>query len=286
MSALSTLRIWKLMRLEFLLHRKFYSMLMIGAFLLTLISMLLIWYQYFDNSRVVNSHLEAAGSSVWIWENGAYQGVFLTFKVLILFLVIAQSFKGLRTRSSAEFFLLLPATVLEKLIAQIILLVGLAELLLPFLFWLAIRLAKLIWIGVIEKVKGFEANIDISVFELTFFLPNIQDQHWSISLFLYGITLLVTSWFFLGSLYFGKWNVVFSPLTMFLTYLILAGSSIGLSKVLIKNEANSLSFDISLNEPEIFPDVPLIMLVLILLLYSGSFLSYVIAYFKLKEREV
>lgn len=286
MSQFSISRIGKLMQMEFLLYRKFYSILAIGTFLFTLVGMLVIWHQYFEGIQDVSSHLDGTAPTQWVWEKGAYYGVFLTFKLLIWFLVIAQSFKALRRRSSAELFLLLPASVLEKLVAQVVFLIGLAELILPFLFWLAVRAAHWIWVGMIAKIKGIEGSIDVSIFDLTFFLPNIGDQNWGVFLLIYGLGLILTSWFFLGSLYFGKWNVVLSPLTMFLTYAVLAGSSIALSRVLFFREEEAWRFQINVNQPEIFPDVPLIMLVLIFLLYAGSLLSYVIAYFKLKEREV
>ena len=84
MNDFSFVRIGKLMRLQFLLHRKYYWMLILGGFLLVVFLMLFVWYQ---NSSDLDE---------WIWERGAYVGIFIGFKILILFLVVAQSFLDLR----------------------------------------------------------------------------------------------------------------------------------------------------------------------------------------------
>jgi hypothetical protein len=125
---------------------------------------------------------------------------------------------------------------------------------------------------------------EISFFELTLFMSS-PDNSLVVQLLILGISLLLFSLLFAGSLYFGKWNVVLTPLSTFVFYLILAGSSIGLSHMLL-SKTSMFSFDISLDQPEIFTDVPLIILICIFLLYTASALSYVVAYFKLKEREV
>ncbi len=286
MKEFSIHRIAKLMRLEFLLHRKYYSMLAIGTFLFTMVFMLFLWYQNHKNAMVFDSNLEGTGAKEWIWEKGAYFGILLGFKFLVLFLVIAQSFKELRSRAAAEFYLLLPSTHLEKLISQFIFLIVLAEVVLPFVFWSAIQTAKLIWAGFVRGIDGFTGVADISFFELILFLPGIKDQNWGVIVLTYGIILFVISLLFSGSLFFGKWNVVLTPLSTIVFYLILAGSSIGLSQILFSKQESVWSFNISIDQPEIFNDVPLMIVVIIFLLYAASALSYVVAYFKLKEREV
>ena len=286
MNEFSIHRIAKLMGLEFVLHKKYYAMLAIGTFLFTLVFMLFVWYQNHRSATVFESHLEGSGSEQWVWEKGAYVGIFLGFKLLVLFLVIAQSFKELRSRSAAEFYLLVPASVFEKLISQFVFLIGLAEVVLPFIFWSAIQVARLIWTGFAGEMEGMIGVSNISLFELTLLLPEIKDQNWAVILLIYGFTILTISLLFAGSLYFGKWNVVLTPLSTFIFNLILAGSSIGLSQMLFEKEESIWSFNISIEQPEIFTDVPLMILLIIFLLYSASALSYVVTYFKLKEREV
>ena len=220
MKKFSIHRIGKLMHLEFLLHRKYYLMLTLGAFFFTLVFMLFVWYKNAENG------------SQWVWEKAAYYGVFIGFKIIVLFLVVAQSFKELRSSSASSFYLLLPASILEKLASQFIFLIVLAEVVLPFVFWSAIQTAQLMWAGFLRGIDGFTGVADISFFELILFLPGIRDQNWGVIVLTYGIILFVISLLFSGSLFFGKWNVVLTPLSTIVFYLILAGSSIGLSQIL------------------------------------------------------
>ncbi|MFL0683625.1 MAG: hypothetical protein ACJLTB_10450 [Algoriphagus aquaeductus] len=285
MSNLSFGRIGKLMRLELLLHRRYYAMLVLGTFLFTFLFLLFVWYK---NSEVANDFdvsIEGVSFPESTWEKSSYLGIFIGFKLLVFIVVIAQSFKELRSRSSAEFYLLLPSSVLEKVGAQFVFLITLAELILPFVFWLAIQSAYWFWTGMINGGGILSEVSKISFFELTLFFSS-SGHTWAIQLLVVGISLLLFSLFFAGSLFFGKWNVILTPLSVFIYFLILAGSSIGLSQMLFSKEESVWSFQISIDQPEIFDGVPLMILASIFLLYAASALSYVVAYFKLKEREV
>lgn len=284
MRELSIGRIGKLMRLELVLHRRYYAMLVIGTFLFTFLFLLFVWYKNSEAANDFDSPIEGVSFPGSIWEKSSYLGIFIGFKLLVFFVVIAQSFKELRNRSSAEFYLLLPSSVLEKLTAQFVFLITLAELILPFVFWLAIQTAYWIWTGLIAGGSVLIEVSEISFFELTLFMSS-PDNSLVVQLLILGISLLLFSLLFAGSLFFGNWNVVLTPLSVFVYYLILAGSSIGLSQMLL-SKTSMFSFDISLDQPEIFTDVPLIILICIFLLYTASALSYVVAYFKLKERDV
>lgn len=284
MSNLSFGRIGKLMRLELVLHRRYYAMLVFGTFLFTFLFLLFVWYKNSEAANDFDVTIEGVSFPGSIWEKSSYLGIFIGFKLLVFFVVIAQSFKELRSKSSAEFYLLLPSSILEKVIAQFVFLITLAELILPFVFWLAIQLAYWFWTGLIAGGSVLIEISEISFFELTLFMSS-PDNSLVVQLLIVGISLLLFSLLFAGSLFFGKWNVVLTPLSVFVYYLILAGSSIGLSHMLLR-KTSMFSFDISLVQPEFFDGVPLIMLMILVLLYSASALSYVVAYFKLKEREV
>lgn len=284
MNDFSFARIGKLIRLEFLLHRRYYAMLVLGAFLSTFLFLLFVWYKNSEAANDSDLPIEGVNFSRSTWEKSSYLGIFIGFKLLVFFVVIAQSFKELRSRSSAEFYLLLPSTVLEKVSAQFVFLITLAELILPFVFWLAIQTVYWFWTGMIEGGNVLMEVSEISFFELTLFMSS-PDNSWAVQLLIIGISLFLFSLLFAGSLYFGKWNVVLAPLSVFVYYLILAGSSIGLSQILFSDQS-MFSFNISIDQPEIFDGVPLIMLLILVLLYSATALSYVVAYFKLKEREV
>lgn len=285
MRELSFGRIGKLMRLELALHRRYYAMLVLGTFLFTFLFLLFVWYKNSEAANNFDLPIEGVSFPRSTWEKSSYLGIFIGFKLLVFFVVIAQSFKELRSRSSAEFYLLLPSSVLEKLTAQFVFLITLAELILPFVFWLAIQSAYWFWTGLIAGGSVLIEVSEISFFELTMFFSS-SGNNWAIQLLIVGISLLLFSLLFAGSLYFGKWNVVLTPLSLVVYLLILMGSSTALSQVLITKEGSVWSFNISIEQPEIFTDVPLMILLIIFLLYSASALSYVVAYFKLKEREV
>jgi hypothetical protein len=273
------------MRLELVLHRRYYAMLVLGTFLFTFLFLLFVWYKNSEEANDFEVTIEGVSFPGSIWEKSSFLGIFIGFKLLVFFVVIAQSFKELRSRSSAEFYLLLPSSVLEKVSAQFVFLITLAELILPLVFWLAIQTAYWFWTGLIAGGSVLIEVSEISFFELTMFMSS-PDNSWVVQLLIVGISLLLFSLLFAGSLYFGKWNVVLTPLSVFVYYLILAGSSIVLSQILFSKEESIWSFNISIDQPEIFTDVPLMILLIIFLLYSASTLSYVVAYFKLKEREV
>jgi hypothetical protein len=284
MNDFSFARIGKLIRLEFLLHRRYYAVLVLGTFLFTFLYLLFVWYKNSEAANDSDLPIEGVNFSRSTWEKSSYLGIFIGFKLLVFFVVIAQSFKELRSRSSAEFYLLLPSTVLEKVSAQFVFLITLAELILPFVFWLAIQTAYWFWTGMIEGGNVLMGVSEISFFELTLFMSS-PGNSWVVQSLIIGISLFLFSLLFAGSLYFGKWNVVLAPLSVFVYYLILAGSSIGLSQILFSDQS-MFSFNISIDLPEIFDGVPLIMLLILVLLYSATALSYVVVYFRLKEREV
>lgn len=284
MNDFSFARIGKLIRLEFLLHRRYYAVLVLGTFLFTFLFLLFVWYKNSEAANDSDLPIEGVNFSRSTWEKSSYLGIFIGFKLLVFFVVIAQSFKELRSRSSAEFYLLLPSTVLEKVSAQFVFLITLAELILPFVFWLAIQTAYWFWTGMIEGGNVLMGVSEISFFELTLFMSS-PGNSWVVQSLIIGISLFLFSLLFAGSLYFGKWNVVLAPLSVFVYYLILAGSSIGLSQILFSDQS-MFSFNISIDLPEIFDGVPLIMLLILVLLYSATALSYVVVYFRLKEREV
>ncbi len=285
MNEFSFARIGKLMRLEFLLHRKYYWMLILGGFLLVVLLLLFIWYQNSESIRQFDQYVKGS-SNQWIWQAGAYVGIYIGFKILIIFLVVAQSFLDLRSQSSAERYLLLPASTLEKLISQVVFKFGLAELVLPIVFWLGAKAALALWLGSIQQLFDLPMAAELVSFDFDMLWSFPGNQNWAVYLLMWGMILITPSIFFTGSLFFGKWNIVLTPLSIIVFYLILAGSSLALSQALFSKEESVWSFNISIDQPEIFTDVPLMILLLIFLLFLGTVLSFVTAYYKLKEREV
>lgn len=249
-------------------------MLMIGVFLLVTFALFYVWNSFSGYWKR------------WGWGPDVFFGYLITFKIIVTFLVYGNSFLDLRAKSGAERYLLIPATKTEKIIAQIFLKVGIAEIILPLVFWLSANFAGMLWTGFLQDIIEVEEKAQFTTFGLGIIWPFPPEQNWAVYALTIGFYLFFPSILFAGNLFFGKWNVVLTPLSTFIFYLILAASSIGLSQMLFEKEESIWSFNISIDQPEIFTDVPLMILLIIFLLYAASALSSVVAYFKLKEREV
>ncbi|TFV94278.1 hypothetical protein E4S40_09590 [Algoriphagus kandeliae] len=274
MNGISVNRIWKLMRLELLFHWKYYVMLTIGSFFLLATFFFYVWNKF------------SAYWDLWDWRDQTFLGYLMAYKILLVFLVYGNAFFDLRSKANSERYLLIPASNWEKLLSQLFIKIGLAEIILPLVFWLSANFASLIWVNFLQEIFHPENLAEFQLIGIGIIWPFPPDQNWAIYLLMLGIYLVLISIFFAGNLYFGKWNLVLTPVSLFIFYLIITSSSVGLSQLLFTKDESILSFNISINEPEIFTDVPLMVLVIIFLLFLGSALSYLVAYYRLKEREV
>ncbi|MCH7399663.1 hypothetical protein MM236_16820 [Belliella sp. DSM 107340] len=265
MNNISISRILKLIKFEFLMHRKYYLTILIGALVLVSVVILIAWMQ--------TRHLLTG------WQQKHYQVVYFVYFLAVIIFIVGQGFKDLVTKASSERYLLLPASHIEKLIAQILTKFSVALIAMPFVFWFGVLLARLIGFSLMNNIlstKNFE-KIEYLRFESLWILT--EGEHWSFNAFFIGSVFFLFSFMILGSQYFGKWNFVYTPLIKILFVLITVLSCRALLSFYTKNNTN-------INELEVFDGVPLFVFVLIILLFLGSFLSYFISYHKLKEREV
>lgn len=265
MNNLSLSRILKLIKFEFLLHRKYYLTILIGALMLITLVFLIVW----DQTRGFSTG----------WQQKHYQYIYIWYQLAVAIFIVGQSFKDLRTKASSERYLLLPASHMEKLLAQVFTKVSLTVIVMPIVFWLGSLLARGIGLSLMRRLLkiNFSEKIEFLSFESLWMLP--EGQLWSAYALFIGIIFIVFSSMFMGGVYFGKLSVVFTPLAKVLFVLITLLSSMALFSWHRNNNIN-------VDDLEVFDGVPLFVFVLILLLFSGSFLSYVISYYKLKEREV
>jgi hypothetical protein len=94
---------------------------------------------------------------------------------------------------------------------------------------------------------------------------------------------------FLGGIIFGKLNFVLMPLSVLLFSGLMALSFLGLSWILQLDSINlgeQMKFEVlNFDKPEIFPGIPLLLLVIIALFWIAIFLSYVVSYYRLTEKE-
>ncbi len=265
MNNLSLNRILKLIKFEFLLHKKFYLTMLIGALMLITLVFLIAW----DQTRGFSTG----------WQQKHYQFMYMWYLLAVAIFIVGQSFKDLRTKASSERYLLLPASHMEKLLAQVFIKVSLAVIVMPIVFWLGSFLARVIGLSFMQRLLkiNFSEKIEFLSFESLWMLP--EGQSWAAYALFIGIIFIVFSSMFMGGVYFGKLSVVFTPLAnvLFILFVIFSWMTF------FNRRSNTNS---NIDDLEVFDGVPLFVFVLMLLLFLGSLLSYVISYYKLKEREV
>ena len=273
MNNLSLSRILKLIKFEFLLHKKYYLLLIFGAFLLVTLYLT----QYLSYQRI---DMTQYGE-----KNNFYNGAYFFYVIAILLFVVGQSFMDLRSKVSAERYLLLPALPLEKLFSQFIVKFTLAFLVMPTIFALSAILARWIALEFLIQWTGGITNIDIIDFDVL--IPIKQSADWLYYIFILSLILFIPSAIFTGSQYFGKWNIVMVPL-----FIIVFSVATALSPFIMSNLFNdgnkTLGYflDSRWNIKVFGNEATLMIYVLLVLFYTGAVLSYIISYYKLKEREV
>lgn len=264
MNNLSLSRVIKLIKLELLFHKNFYLTVLIGALVLVTVVILLAWNL-------------AKNSSGWYQKH--YQVTYIFYFLGVLVFIVGQGFKDLRTKASSERYLLLPASHLEKLLSQVLIKLTLAVVIMPVIFYLGAILAKLIGFDLIKNPLSVEyfGKVELLKFESLWILTQMENLDFRFVFI--GVILFIFSFMLLGSQYFGKWNFVYTPLLKISFVSIISYSSTSIFRWYKKG-------NIEIDELEVFDGVSLFVFVLILLLFFGSALSYVMSYYKLKEREV
>ncbi|SIS91519.1 hypothetical protein [Belliella pelovolcani] len=273
MNSLSISRILKLIKFEFLMHRRYYLMILIGAFVLVT-SYLTYSLSYFKIDMVQYG-----------MKNNFYNRAYFFYVIAILLFVVGQSFIDLRSKASAERYLLLPALPSEKLFSQFIVKFTLAFLVMPIIFALSAILARWIALEFLIPFTGGITNIDIIDFDVL--IPIKQSADWLYYIFILSLILFIPSALFAGSQYYGKWNIVMLPLFMIVFSVVTALSPFIISNLFNDGYKNIGYFLDSKWDIKVFGnEAPLMIYVLLVLFYMGAVLSYIISYHKLKEREV
>lgn len=273
MNNLSLNRILKLIKFEFLLHRKYYLMLFIGAFILV------TSYLTYNLSHQMTDMIPFG------MKNNFYTGPYFFYVIAVFIFVTGQSFMDLRSKAGAERYILLPASVSEKLISQGFVKFGVTFLVMPVIFALSALLARWVAVEHLSHWTGSITNIEIISSKVLFLdkdnLPPIG------FVFFIGFFLFVSSALFTGSQYYGKWNPVLSPL-----FLILFSLSTALSPYLVSSlfseKPRTVGEFLSVNKEITIlgQEAPANIFALLVLFYLGFLLSCLISHYKLKEREV
>ncbi|MCH7402773.1 hypothetical protein ACFOUP_05620 [Belliella kenyensis] len=272
MNNLSISRILKLIKFEFLMHRRFYKMLLLAAFLIVFAILL---YTMRKKAAFTNDD----------WEDRLYTSTYYFYMIGAMFLIVGQSFMDLRSKMEIDRYLLLPASNIERLLSQIIVKFGILFLIMPLIFFGAAILSRLVSTEIFyPMVKGYEKIESIRLETLWPLKPGRPVAYY---MFVLGILFFIPSILFTGSLYFGKWNVVLTPLFILLIVMATVYSSLLIYRVFYYNYIRLGDFlDVSAEVRFFGEDIPVLILILMPIFYTGSVFSFIIAYHRLKEREI
>lgn len=272
MNNISISRILKLIKFEFLMHKRFYKMLLIAAFLIVLVIML---YSIRKKAVFVNDN----------WEERLYTSTYYFYMIGAMFLLIGQGFMDLRSKMEIDRYLLLPTSNIEKLLSQFIVKFGVLFLVMPTIFFGATILSRLISMEIFYQL--LESYEKVEPMKLEMLWPLKSGRPVAYYIFFLGMLLFIPSLLFTGSLYFGKWNIVLTPLFVIVFGMVTMYSSLITYRVFYYNQIKLGDFlDVGAEVTFLGEDVPIMILVLMAVFYIGSVFSYLIAYHKLKEREV
>lgn len=276
-----------LIRYEWMNRWKLYLGVGLYVFLLLIFLFLYIFYSNYQTTALLSKYIISDGKNI-AWEAGNYQGIFISGIFILAIFATGQSFLDLREKKAARQYLLLPASHLEKYLVQFLGRFLLPLMIYPILFWLAsvlsVGIFKLSLLLFENKTIDFP---EAAPFFQLFSLPSEQPTiiYW----ILWSIFLLIPSLMFLGGIIFGKLNFVLMPLSVLLFSGLMALSFLGLSWILQLDSiilGEQMKFEVlNFDKSEIFPGIPLLLLVIIVLFWIAILLSYVVSYYRLTEKE-
>ena len=225
-------------------------------------------------------------------ETGYVQGLFFAGFFILCMIWTGQSFWSLRTPRSSKSYLLLPASLLEKYFSELVIKVFGLIVIYPLVFWIGSNvglglfrlLGPLTFSSIQTEYIAFVTLTEIWIIE------DFGNQLIVTKFIVVGLLVLIPSLMWVGSLIFGKFNLLGIPLILVITYLILTGTSLGLSALmspLILNRDSQESAEmLKFDQPEILAETPLLILMSAIWIWMAVLLSYVVGYFKLSEKQV
>jgi hypothetical protein len=205
----------------------------------------------------------------------AFLGFLVGFVTVFGLLYVGHAFPAFRSKESAINYLMLPASVLEKFLFEVVSRIVIVILMLPLLYWVAFHLQGYFF-GIFTpeafKPFGIHHMVDLDVSE---------DSSIIIYFLITGGVLFVLSLAFTGAAMFTKQPLVKSLFAVAMVVMFFAGYSfiviekLGLGKY---------------NPPDHMLLVPLeeerVMMFFSVALLAGTAVMLFVAYRKLKEREV
>lgn len=258
-----------LLKQDLLINRTKYILGILGLGVITYLVM--YFFLYSTNEQML---------SFYNYINSYYVGFFI-FYMMAVGIVIGTAFPDLTDKIKTSSFLLTPGSVLEKLLVQFVIRIGLFIPLALGLFWTALRLAKVSLVSDLEK--GFDVS-KIPYFEFRLLITGVNRtwDPWFIlfvisSLFSYGVYL------FAGTTYFKRYALVKTVITS----AVVLGISI-LFMMMLSNIFYSQNgfFEMKLQSFRVTENLDSDHLFAIILSLFSWIFFLVIGYFNLKEKEV
>lgn len=283
-------RIGNLIRYEWMNRKKIYAAATLGMLLFLTLFFFYIIYANYNTIYVLSRHIISDNDGL-VWGSENYKPVFYVGLIFLAVFFIGQSFLDLRDKGKARLYFLLPGSQLEKFVVEFLLKVFLPLVTYPIIFWLSsIFSVELFKVFSSNFLNPFNNELPESVEFLSLFqLPDeqIPPIYWLIG----GLLCLFPSLMFSGGVFFGKWNSLLMPLTIIAIWGIMTLSSLVLSwlihPVTVSRNGGQARIEMfNFDKPEIFPETPLVILVIIAFVWAAAILSYVASYFKLTEKEV
>jgi hypothetical protein len=218
--------------------------------------------------------------STFNYINSYYVGFFI-FYMMAVGVVVGTAFPDLTNKIKTNNFLLAPASVLEKLLVQFVIRIGLFIPIALGLFGTVLRLAKASLVS--DLAKGFDVSkIPYFEFRLLIIGVNRTWETWQIifvifGMFSYGIYL------FAGATYFKRYALVKTVIASVVILLISMSFSVGLSHIFYPQETQG--FDTKFIEFAVVEQISSLELFFLALSLLSWMFFLTIAYFKLKEKE-
>tara|TARA_R110002020_G_scaffold235569_7_gene447708 strand:+ start:72 stop:890 length:819 start_codon:yes stop_codon:yes gene_type:complete len=269
-NSISLHRLKNLVRYEWALEKRFYSLGTLGVFMIVFGVFLTIWF---------------SNISGFLWRSMDFRSVFFWGLIFLSVLGISQGFIDLREKGASIRYLTLPASTLEKLLVQIVLRMIFPWVIYHIVFWLGANLSIDVYYLIQKSILGKTALPEIykfelqSLFELT---GTINIGHWMF----FGLLVLIPTLMFMGGIMFGKWSFIGMPSAIVLFLTLIIGSGYLIIRLFASANRETSRHFIPIGNPEVFEGVSLFALVCLFLIWTAVFLSFFVTYLKLKEREV
>jgi len=204
-----------------------------------------------------------------------FQGFLMAFVPIFAILYVGHAFPAFRSKESTIHYLMIPASVLEKFLFELISRIGLVLIILPVLFWCTFNLQG--YIFAIFTTDTFE-SIGL---QHTVLLDVPEKYRALLYALITGGALFALSLAFAGSAMFDKQPLVKTLFALAVIVMLFVGYSYVVVEHLGVGRYNPPA------EMMLIPnDEPEAMRAIALALFGGTIVMLVVTYRKIKEREV